>query len=69
MAGDLPESFVLDAAASPVEEQTLGDVLQVAETPQDVLQEYIDTVLQAASEPGAPGLAQVVTSDPLEVVR
>ncbi|MCJ2068549.1 hypothetical protein MKK75_06975, partial [Methylobacterium sp. J-030] len=47
----------------------LGDVLQVAETPQDVLQEYIDTVLQAASEPGAPGLAQVVTSDPLEVVR
>ncbi|MCJ2070774.1 hypothetical protein MKK75_18585, partial [Methylobacterium sp. J-030] len=66
-ASDLPEGFALDPP--PTEDQTLGDVLQVAETPQDVLQEYIDTVLQAASEPGAPGLAQVVTSDPLEVVR
>lgn len=66
---DLPKGFELDVAPPSAEERTLGDVLQVAETPQDVLQEYIDTVLQEVSEPGTPGLAQVVTSDPLEVVR
>lgn len=69
--GDLPEGYVLDEAPGSVadgEDLTLGDVLRTAETPEAVLQEYIETALRATSEP-VPGVTQVIVSDPLEMVQ
>lgn len=63
---DLPEGFALDP--TPAEDMTLGDVLATAETPQTVLQDFVEASLQMTSEPG-PGLARVITSDTLEFVR